>query len=138
MNAELVTPLILLQVKGRSPDPSPPPAPNTNPRESGLAVTQRQDKCARSAPVQLGESRPAPREPDSPGPARLGFPERPMTLQNQGRGPGPGPAHRNPDPAASRRTNLSYSDRVRNMARTGGGSGGYAGFSRATRLRVAP
>lgn len=68
--------------------------------------------------------------PGASGPARLRFSGRSMTLQNPGRGPGPRPAHPNLDPAASRRTNLSYSDRVRNMARTGGGGSGYAGVSK--------
>ena len=61
-----------------------------------------------------------------------------MTRQNPGRGPAPGLPTHNPEPMSPRCTDLSYSDRVRNMARAGEGSSGSAGLLRANTSVAAP
>lgn len=67
----------------------------------------------------------------SPRWAKHGFLGRPMTRQNPGRGWAPGLPTQNSSPIFPCRTYLSYSDRVRNMARAGEGGSGYAGILRA-------
>lgn len=54
-----------------------------------------------------------------------------MTRQNPGRGWAPGLPTHNPNPIFACRTYLSYSDRVRNMARVGEGGSDYARILRA-------
>lgn len=74
----------------------------------------------------------------SPRWAKRGFLGRPMTRQNPGRGWAPGLPTPNPSPISPRCTDLSYSDRVRNMARAGEGGSGYAGTLRANTSSPAP
>ena len=60
-----------------------------------------------------------------------GFLERPMTRQNPGRSWAPGLPTHNSNPIFPCRTYLSYSDRVRNMARVGESGRDYARILRA-------
>lgn len=61
-----------------------------------------------------------------------------MTRQNPGRSWAPGQPTHNPNSISPHRTYLSYSDRVRNMARAGKGGSGYAGILRGNTSVLEP
>lgn len=61
-----------------------------------------------------------------------------MTRQNPGPDRAPGPPTRNFHPTSPNHTNLSYSDRVRNMVRAGESGSGHSGILRAKTSPPAP
>ncbi|KAJ8784655.1 hypothetical protein J1605_008006 [Eschrichtius robustus] len=61
-----------------------------------------------------------------------------MTRQNPGPDRAPGPPTRNSHPISPSHTDLSYSDRVRNMVRAGESGSGHSGILRAKTSPPAP
>lgn len=144
MDGSRVTP-VLPRVKGRSHGPSSLLSPRTK-RSFSLPCRLRTQQwlsgrtcAAQNRKFSLenhSERLGRPRDPQAP--PDLGSWGAPMTRQNPSPDRALGPPTRNPDPTSHNHTDLSYSDRVRNMVTAGQSDSGYAGILRANTSPPAP